>query len=201
MTDLHEVIKSIEIDLLHELGHNMQRKAWTTHENHEVFPNIFALYSLQTTQKFHITFEETLLKFNINPNKLDHLKINEMTYDKLLEQPHIGLLLYIQLIISFGWNPFKILFSEYESCCCINNNNNKLTHDEDFKKLHDWVERFSNIVEFSITPLFHFWNIPIIDKKLKIDNLAPWLPNDRITQMYPERVKFFKQKYGNLVSF
>jgi hypothetical protein len=125
-----------------------------------------------------------------------------MPRDKLLEfgfkfegwrrNPYIGLYVYVQLVNSFGWNAFKIIFRDYETLSEL-----EKTFENDSHKWNEWISRFSNIVGLNVAPLFYFWAIPFVEDEQQ--KLTAWLPNDEITQMFPQRVEHVKSKYENLL--
>lgn len=99
------------------------------------------------------------------------------------------------MINSFGWNAFKIIFREYES---LPEKEKLLTNDS--TKWNEWIIRFSNIVGLDVSPLFYFWNIPFSDKiSSNLNDLTPWLPNDEITKLFPDRTNYVRKNYNGLL--
>lgn len=103
--------------------------------------------------------------------------------------------MYAQLFNSFGWNSYKTLFREYESL-----NEKEKSYKTELDKWDQFICRFSNIVGLDISPLFYFWAIPFSEKVINdLRNLTPWLPDDEVTRLYGDRVKYVKIKYKNLL--
>lgn len=179
--------------LIHELGHNMQRSCWTPVGTEEVTVNIFTLHV------FHLVFQQkpSILKIK---EKIDQVKFKNYSdesfkFEEWKKSPFIALLLFIQLVNSFGWNAFKIIFREYES---LTDKEKVFTNDLD--KWDQWILRLSNVVGLDISPLFYFWNIPFSEKPgTNLTDLTPWLPNDEITKQFPSRVDYVKKNYNGLL--
>ena len=178
--------------LAHELGHNMQRAYWTPLGTQEVTPNIFALHA------FHLVFKETPWNNRILRDKIERRRVLlgfDFDFNSWREKPFVALVIYAQLVHSFGWNAFKFVFREYES---LTEKEKLFASDTD--KWDQWIMRFSNVVGLDISPLFFFWNVPFSEKPgLNLKDLTPWLPNDEITKMFPGRADHVKRNYNGLL--
>ena len=143
--------------LIHELGHNVQRSCWTPIGTEEVTVNIFTLHV------FHLVFRQKpsiqQIKDKINENSFKDYADKNFQFEEWKKNPYIGLLIFVQLINSFGWNCFKILFREYES---LSEKDKIFPKDSD--KWDQLVLRLSNICGLDVSPLFQFWNIPYSKK-------------------------------------
>jgi hypothetical protein len=183
--------------LLHELGHNMQRAAWTPSGAEELTPNIFALHALD------YVFQENkwLEKFTSEIRIEKLLKEYEFTFAEWSRDPRLGFFIYLQLIGAFGWNAFKTLFREYESQSSGANSESSQTLKDDTSRWNYLIVKFSQIVGLNVSPLFTFWSIPftkeLVNESLK--NLQAWLPDDKITKFLSQRVEFVQTKYENLL--
>lgn len=177
-------------DLIHELGHNMQRPLWTPHGTEEVTVNLFTLHA------YEAVFDENawtnrLFKEKQNKNALVDLAQKNFPFDQWCSQPYVALILYAQLIKAFGWNAFKVTFREYETL-------NSMDHFKtDTDKWNQWIERFSSVANVDVSPLFLFWGIPFT--KNSSTTLTPWLADDQFTRMFPSRVTYVKNSYPSLL--
>jgi hypothetical protein len=188
--------------LLHELGHNMQRLAWTPAGAEELTPNIFALHALD------YVFQENkwLEKFTSEIRIEKLLKDYAFTFDEWSRDPRLGFFIYLQLIGSFGWNAFKTLFREYESQANGSSNESssstsQQTLKDDASRWSYFIIKFSQIVGLNVSPLFLFWSIPFSSKVLNesLNNLPAWLPDDKIIKFSSQRVKLVQANYENLL--
>lgn len=182
--------------IIHELGHNMQRTCWTPAGSEEITVDIFTLHAFHLVFKEKISFSENrFLKQKLDEKVLDVLKTRAYTFDDWCSNSSIGIFLYAQLINSFGWNAFKILFREYESL-----SDKEKIFKSNLDKWDQFICRFSNIVGLDVSPLFYFWCIPFSRRpSTNLSDLTPWLPDDEITRLYPDRVKYVKLIYNNLL--
>ncbi len=170
----------------------MTRPCWTPTGAEEVTVNIFTIHAL------HLAFNH--IPSLIHPTRLNHSLLNKhastgFSFNSWSQNPYIGLIIYSQLIHSFGWNAFKIIFREYESL----SEKEKLL-DSDVTKWDEWITRFSNIVGLDVSPLFYFWSIPFSEKtSANLNDLTPWLPNDEVSKMFGDRVNYVKKNYNGLL--
>jgi hypothetical protein len=175
----------------------MQRDCWTPSGSEEITVNIFTLHA------FNLVFKQKpclnrILKENLDRFDLDNLfesNKGTFTYENWSTNSYVGLLIYTQLIESFGWTAFKTIFREYESL-----SDREKIFKTDLDKWDQWICRFSNIVGLDISPLFYFWSIPYSSKPgTNLSDLRPWLPDDQITRLFPKRVEYVKQNFSNLL--
>ena len=173
--------------MFHELGHNMQRNEWTVEGTIEVTCNIFTLHAMDVVSG---------VKPWIHPWIMDEMSTvieaiqSDNPYRKWKEDARVGLMIYAQLQLAFGWDPYKTVFREYEDM------------EESYKpkgnqaKIDTWVEKFSETVQRNLCPLYDLWAIPVSEKtQRKLKFLAPFLPDDDITKTVPEKVQMIREKY------
>ncbi|CAF0709194.1 unnamed protein product [Brachionus calyciflorus] len=176
--------------IIHEFGHNIQRLCWVPEGTTEALANLFAFHSIET-----ISSKRTWDKFmneNFDEKIILDFELKNFSREEWLKNEKISLYLYIQLLKAFGWNSFKMLFREYESIA-----NKKEIFKTETDKWDQFIIRFSNIVGLNVTPLFYFWGIAFSDKcNSSLNDLTPWLPNDSITKLLPERVKYCRKNYN-----
>lgn len=97
----------------------------------------------------------------------------------------------MQLINAFGWDSFKFVFREYESLT-----DKEKIFKNDLDKWTTLICKFSNVVGLDVSPLFTFWAIPFYEKPgANLSELTPFLPDDQITRIFPNRVEYVKTKY------
>lgn len=181
-------------NVIHELGHNMQRSSWTPSGSEEVTVNIFTLHV------YNLVFNEPpwnnkFLKERLNDDHLKALAKLEFDHSEWRLRPYVGILVFTQLINSFGWDAFKIFFSEYEGLT-----DSEKIFKNDIDKWNEWIYRFSNIVGLDISPLFYFWGIPFSENLgTNLSDLIPWVPDDNITNTFKDRLELVKKKYSGLM--
>jgi hypothetical protein len=181
-------------NIIHELAHNMQRSIWTPEGAEEIIVNIFTLHALDNVinENFWIS---RLIKQELEEKLIECHAAKNFPFNEWCNISKIGILLYAQLVNSFGWKAFKIAFREYES---LDDREKGIIN-----RLNKWdlfVTKFSNIVGLDISPLFYFWSIPFSDRLgSNLNELTPWLPDDEITQKFKERTTYVRNKYLNLL--
>jgi hypothetical protein len=181
-------------DLIHEISHNMQRASWTPGGTEEVTVNLFPLHA------FEVVFQEKAWSNRFflekqNKKALIELARRNFQFKDWSSQPYVALILYAQLINSFGWNSFKIIFREYETLT-----DSEKIFKSDLDKWNQWICRFSNIVGLNVSPLFYFWGVPFSKTPgTSLDELTPWLPDDDYIRILPTRVSLVKEQFPKLI--
>ncbi|BCM92674.1 hypothetical protein IAD21_04556 [Abditibacteriota bacterium] len=184
MTWLDVQKKSVDYDLLmkeswghwHEFGHNHQVGAWTPEGTGEVTNNLFALYVWENVigkadNDAHpalkpADFQKQWTKYDEGGRKFDDWKSN----------PFLALHSYIQLKNSFGWEPFKTVFREYE------NMPEAQRPQTDQDKRDQWMIRFSRAVGRNLAPFYTAWGVPISEKAAaSVKDLPIWMPTTEQT--------------------
>ena len=120
--------------------------------------NIFVLHGFDSVFK-EKPWLNRVLEQKLNDNYLEALKKDSYSSKVFFKNPYMGLFLHAQLINSFGWNAYKIIFREYESI-----NDKEKLFKCDLDKWDQWICRFSNIVGLDVSPLFYFWDVPFSEK-------------------------------------
>ncbi len=184
MTWLDVQKKSVDFDLLmkeswghwHEFGHNHQVSAWTPEGTGEVTNNLFALY----------VWEHVMNK----PDDQAHPALRPADFQKQWEKydqggrkfedwqsnPFLALHSYIQLKNSFGWEPFKTVFREYE------NMPEAQRPQSEQDKRDQWMIRFSRAVGKNLAPFYAAWGVPISPKAAdSVKDLPAWMPTTEQT--------------------
>ncbi|CAH1240427.1 TCAF1 [Branchiostoma lanceolatum] len=159
--------------LFHELGHNMQRGAWTFEGTTEVTCNIFTLHAMHTL----VGIDPWRHPWLRNQWKDIHQYLKKPCYNAWKENPGVGLGVYAQLAHHFGWEPYKKVFREYERDVHPPSDNQD--------KIDRWVIRFSRTVRRNLVPLFEFWGLSAGETaKAEVSEFPSFLPKDEITTMH-----------------
>ena len=177
--------------MFHELGHNMQRKMWNFKGTGEVTCNLFTLHAMEIIagQKpwIHNWLNKHMPKINKALNSDDPYKMWSAS-------PGVALGIYAQLQHCFGWQAYKDVFTHYE----LLKENEKPKSDQE--KLDYWVNIFSETVKYNLCPLYNLWGLPVGEvTQSKLNHLPAFLPDDEMTQMAPDRVKYVEAKYSQLI--
>lgn len=188
MTWLDVQKKSVDFDLLtkeswghwHEFGHNHQVGAWTPEGTGEVTNNLFALYVWETVigkaeADAHpalkpADFQKQWEKYDADGRKFEDWKSN----------PFLALHSYLQLKNSFGWEPFKTVFRQYE------NMPEAERPQTDQEKRDQWMIRFSKAIGKNLGPFYAAWGVPISQSaRDTVKNLPTWMPTTEQTLGIP----------------
>ncbi|XP_066296501.1 TRPM8 channel-associated factor 1-like [Branchiostoma lanceolatum] len=159
--------------LFHELGHNMQRGAWTFEGTTEVTCNIFTLHAMHTL----VGIDPWRHPWLRNQWKDIHQYLKKPCYNAWKENPGVGLGVYAQLAHHFGWEPYRKVFREYERDVHPPSDNQD--------KIDRWIVRFSRTVRRNLVPLFEFWGLSAGETaKADVSEFPSFLPKDEITTMH-----------------
>ena len=177
--------------IFHEIGHNMQRNAWTFEGTREVTNNIFTLYTCEMMSKAKVWINPWVEK---QLGKAKEYLSSGSDFGQWKKNPGVALVIFVQLAHHFGWQSFKRFFREYELIPL--SEHPKANED----KIEQWIGRFSAIVGFNLCPLFDFWGFEITeDVNVQLQELPLCLPDDEITQLAPHRYRRMVEKYGSRV--
>ncbi|KAM4035791.1 TRPM8 channel-associated factor homolog [Anomaloglossus baeobatrachus] len=154
---------------IHELGHNEQRGVWEfPPHTTEATCNLWAVYVHETVlgisrDKAHPNLKPDARENRIKQYVKNGANLNEWSVWTALET-------YLQLQEGFGWDPFKKVFSEYQTMTNVSNNKNV--------KMNLWAEKFSHAVNKNLAPFFKCWGWPIDDAtSSKLSTLPEWDKN------------------------
>ncbi|XP_075711245.1 TRPM8 channel-associated factor homolog [Rhinoderma darwinii] len=154
---------------IHELGHNEQRGVWEfPPHTTEATCNLWSVYVHETVlgiprDKAHPALKPEARENRIKQYLKNGAKLNEWSVWTALET-------YLQLQEGFGWDPFKRVFSVYQTMSKVSNIKND--------KMNLWAATFSDDVKRNLAPFFQAWGWPIDEataKKLSI--LTSWEEN------------------------
>lgn len=192
LLDAHALTTRGTWGVFHEIGHNMQREDWTFRGTREVTCNVFTLYAMHIIANRDPWIHEWL------SNQLDNIRKylrSGAPFEACWElDPGVALGMYAQLAHHFGWRCYKKVFREYE----ISRDPDNASSEDD--KRMEWVRRFSGAARYNLCPLVRFWGFPLtgsIEKDLS--HLQPFLPDDEMTILAPERTRSIVAQYENIV--
>ncbi|XP_040269523.1 TRPM8 channel-associated factor homolog [Bufo bufo] len=151
---------------IHELGHNQQRGVWEfPPHTTEATCNLWSVYVHETVlgiprDNAHPALKPGDREKRIKQYLTNGANLNEWSVWTALET-------YLQLQEAFGWEPFKRVFSEYQTMTKVSNNKND--------KMNLWAEKFSLAVNKNLAPFFQAWGWPINDTtSSKLSMLPQW---------------------------
>ncbi|XP_066296637.1 TRPM8 channel-associated factor 2-like [Branchiostoma lanceolatum] len=174
--------------LFHELGHNMQRKAWTFEGTGEVTCNVFTLHAMDVVAK-RDPWQHPWVR-NKWPSIEQFFK-DGAQHDVWKKKAGVALAVYAQLAHHFGWEPYKKVFRQYEK------DPKKKEPQNNKERIILWIVRFSNEVGRNLVPLFDFWGFPHTEEaQAQVSGLDAFLPDDDLTALAPGRLAEIRGKYN-----
>ncbi|KAG8576481.1 hypothetical protein GDO81_009878 [Engystomops pustulosus] len=153
---------------IHELGHNQQQRAWEFPPNTtEATCNLWSVYVHENVgiprDKAHPSLKPAERDACIKLYLKNGAKLADWSVWTALET-------YLQLQEGFGWDPFKRLFSEFQTMSNVSTDNKN--------KMNLWAKKFSQAVNKNLTPFFQAWGWPIDeDVSQALSTLPPWEEN------------------------
>ncbi|XP_075064548.1 TRPM8 channel-associated factor homolog [Mixophyes fleayi] len=164
---------------IHELGHNQQRGVWEfPPHTTEATCNLWSVYVHEMVlgiprDKAHSALNSSKREDRMKQYLKNGAKLNEWSVWTALET-------YLQLQEGFGWDPFKRLFSEYQTMSNVSKNNKD--------KMNLWTEKFSEAVNKNLAPFFQAWGWPIEETTgKKCSTFPPWEENPM--KVYNKQIK------------
>ncbi|XP_078695626.1 TRPM8 channel-associated factor 2-like [Branchiostoma floridae x Branchiostoma belcheri] len=174
--------------LFHELGHNMQRKAWTFEGTGEVTCNVFTLHAMDVVAK-RDPWQHPWVR-NKWPSIEQFFK-DGAPHDVWKKKAGVALAVYAQLAHHFGWEPYKKVFRQYEK------DPKKKEPQNNKERIVLWIVRFSKEAGRDLVPLFDFWGFPHTEEaQVQLSGLEAFLPDDDLTALAPERLAEIRGKYN-----
>ncbi|CAH1791856.1 unnamed protein product, partial [Owenia fusiformis] len=189
--NLPQLVTNGSWGLFHELGHNMQRKAWTFEGTGEVTCNIFTVHAMDKLCGIKPIDSDAIIAHN-RKQKIKAYIENGPDFAEWKKQPFVALGIYIQLAHHFGWGPYRRVFAVYEAM-----SNSELPNTTE-SKLDRWYVEFSKAVGLDLRVLFEFWGLPLSNMTWECIKGNPmWFPDDVLTKLVPTRVESLMEKYPN----
>ncbi|XP_077120394.1 TRPM8 channel-associated factor homolog [Ranitomeya variabilis] len=166
MINLEDIKKNGMWGCIHELGHNQQQSAWEfPRHTTEATCNLWSVYVHENV----LGIPRDKAHSDLIPEKRVARTREYLKNGANLKGWHVWTALetYLQLQESFGWEPFKRLFADYQTMP-KGSNDNKV-------KMNLWAEMFSQAVNKNLSPFFKAWGWPIDeDTSQKLSNLPSW---------------------------
>lgn len=173
VVDLEKLKTKGNWGFFHEFGHNHQSGDWTFAGTGEVTVNLFSLYNYE--RLCGTPREKTRGELSMESRKrkkAEHLAAGA-PFEKWKNDPFLALIMYVELIDEFGWDPFKAVFREYR-----NLPESERPRSEEQKR-DQWMVRFSKQVGKNLGPFFQQWGVPTSQQaRDSIQNLPEWLPKE-----------------------
>ncbi|XP_075756447.1 TRPM8 channel-associated factor 2 isoform X2 [Pelodiscus sinensis] len=151
---------------IHELGHNQQRAGWEfPPHTTEATCNLWSVYVHEKVlgiprDRAHPALQPHCRKERITAYVKEGAQLKDWSVWTALET-------YLQLQEGFGWEPFILLFSEYQAMPNIPQDNSA--------KMNLWAEKFSRQVKKNLAPFFLAWGWPIKEEvSLELASLPNW---------------------------
>ena len=151
--------------ILHEIGHNVVNINYEFEGTTEVVNNLFVLYA------YDRVFGN---REGLPDSATEACSDKFFMVESLAEwrsNPWLGLMIFKQLQIAFGWEPFKSVFKKFNE-----DSLNKNFHDNQ-GKIDCWVDYFSEATGKNLAPYFEKWDINVSDSiKTKLKKYPVWMP-------------------------
>ncbi|XP_073508739.1 TRPM8 channel-associated factor homolog [Phyllobates terribilis] len=169
ITDLKTIKKDGLWGAIHELGHNQQQRAWEFPPNTtEATCNLWSVYVHENVlgiprDKAHNDLKPGNRDARIREYLKNGAKLAEWNKWTALET-------YLQLQEGFGWDPFKCLFSKYQTMSDVSEDNKD--------KMNLWAKLFSQAVNKNLAPFFQAWGWPIDEATRNELSTMPEWEND-----------------------
>ncbi|RYX84142.1 hypothetical protein EON83_11575 [bacterium] len=188
MTWLDVQKKSVDFDMLskeswghwHEFGHNHQVGAWTPEGTGEVTNNLFALYVWETVIGKAEADAHPALKPADFQKQWEKYDAGGRNFEDWKSNPFLALHSYLQLKNTFGWEPFKTVFRQYE------NMPEAQRPQTDQEKRDQWMIRFSKAIGKNLGPFYAAWGVPITQSaRDAVKDLPTWMPTTEQTLGIP----------------
>ena len=156
--------------LFHEIGHNHQESDWTFSQVGEVTCNLFTVYVLETVCGMT---DRTAMHPGLRnrEQRIQEYFREGPSLDRFARDPFLGLIPYLQLQETFGWEAYKQVFASYRK----SPPKPRLTND--LAKIDEWVVRFSQVVGRNLAPFHRAWGLPVSEAaEAKVAHLPVWMP-------------------------
>ncbi|MBI1325522.1 hypothetical protein GC170_20350 [bacterium] len=157
--------------ILHEIGHNRQRDAWTPSGLGEVTNNLFALYVYDKLLGQASSGHPGLLKGQKRADALRKYQATGPNFETFKSDPFLALAFFMEIQEAFGWQPFFDHFAATEK---LNRGSAPRT---DEARWDAWLTGLSKSTGKNLTPHFEAWGIPVSSAaKESVTSLPKWTP-------------------------
>lgn len=163
----------------HEMGHNHQAGDWTFGGTTEVTCNLFSIYCLEKVLKVPKESGHGSITAKSREQKLKNYFRDGGHFEDWKLDPFLALVMYMQLIEKFGWEPFEKVFIEYRDLPKAQRPKN------DDEKRDQWMVRISRQIGKNLGPFFEAWKVPTSEAARKsIADLPEWMPESDFPGRY-----------------
>jgi len=158
--------------ILHEIGHNRQRDAWTPSGLGEVTNNLFALYVYDKLLGKPSSGHPGLLKGQKRADALRKYQATGPNFETFQADPFLALAFFMEMQEAFGWQPFVDHFAAIEK---LKRGSAPRTGEA---RWDAWLTGLSKSTGKNLTPHFEAWGIPVSSAaKDAVGSLPKWPSN------------------------
>jgi hypothetical protein len=171
LLDLTELRTTGNWGCFHELGHNLQRSAWTWRGSVEVTCNFFSLHGAEVMCGIEPWDHPWISR--VKPAAADWLE-QGATFEQWKQDPGKALIIFAQIQHEFGWTPFTAVFKQYES------EPRSVWPKQDEHKIDLFCNRLSHATGHDLRPLFLKWSLPLsesVQQDASLSALPTWMPD------------------------
>lgn len=172
LLDLARLEREGDWGYFHELGHNLQRPAWTFGGTGEVTCNLFSLWSMEKVCGIP-AWEHPFL--NGAKGRLAEFLEQGAPFERWKRDPGLALLTYALVVRDLGWEPVQRVLAKYEA----------LARAEwprtDPGRIAGWVRRLSFAADRDLRPYHRAFGWPLAEDLLAdpaLDALPAWRPRE-----------------------
>jgi len=158
----------------HELGHRHQFRGIDFSELIEVSVNLYTMYVfdklLHQGLYVHNHHERLRSKQQVAEETRKYLA-DSPSFEKWKSDPFLALVMYVQLIEAFGWEPIEQVYRQYRQLP-----KNQYPATEAAKRDY-WFAAISTATRRNLAPFFAQWQVPVGEEAAKAVAAYPtWLP-------------------------
>lgn len=159
--------------ILHEIGHNRQRPAWTPSGTGEVTNNLFALYAIEKLIGKASYGHDALLTGTKRAEALKKYRATGPDFEVFKADPFLALAFFMEIQEAFGWKPF---IEHFAACEKLERSKSPRT---DEARWDLWLTGLSKATGHNLTTHFETWGIPVsAAAKESVKALPKWNPKE-----------------------
>jgi len=172
MLNKDALIKNGSWGHFHEIGHRHQFKDIDFSGLTEVSVNLFTLYTYDKVLGIGLFENEKFQSREAFRKKVDMYFNSSPSFSKWKNDPFIALLIYVQIIDRFGWEPIEEVYRQYRS---LPKDSYPRSNDQ---KIDLWFTNISKATKSDLTDFFETWQIPVSNSaKSEVKGLEKWIPD------------------------
>ena len=158
----------------HEIGHNMQNQDWVFGGTTEVTCNLFSLYMFDKLLGGRDNAHSGISN-EYTQKEMKKYFAGGADYEKWIDNPFLGLILFRQLQEGFGWESFKTFFIKLQALALKDPEGKYAATDQQKKDL--WGKYFSLTTGRNVVPFLEKWGITISkETTAEVASLPVWMP-------------------------